>query len=312
MPHYAPAQGDDWLLAVVDDFALICRSSQTTPQQLWDVLGGPDPIQSTLDLLTSGGVRATPDFAMARWSRQAGASALLLVRGPAVISVDAAAGRREFDGLGVATWLETRVDDVRSMGIVAGAVGAEPSVPIFAGVAWAASVAMTIDDLDVVAVPARRAQSQPTLPVIVDVATPEAGAQQQPKLRASRRHAHPESTTGPAAADGFYLELPGGTREPLNQPILVGRSPSVSKVSSGQIPRLLTIAGEQDISRNQAQFTLDGDAVIVTDLHSRNGTSVTVPGETRRLLPQGEPTPVPVGTVVDLGGGALLVIGKED
>ncbi|WP_213815751.1 FHA domain-containing protein [Glaciihabitans sp. dw_435] len=106
----------------------------------------------------------------------------------------------------------------------------------------------------------------------------------------------------------LYLESASGTREPLTQPVLIGRAPSVSKVSSGQVPRLLTIAGNQDISRSHAQIALEGDTVVVTDLHSRNGTSIVLPGKSPQLLRQGEPTAILVGTVIDLGGGISFTL----
>ena len=50
--------------------------------------------------------------------------------------------------------------------------------------------------------------------------------------------------------------------------------------------------------------------MVVTDLHSRNGTHVVAPGKAPVKLRAGEPTPVLAGTVVDLGGGwTLQVVG---
>lgn len=134
------------------------------------------------------------------------------------------------------------------------------------------------------------------------------------KLRAGRkaRAASAAAAVTPPAGPNLYLELANGSREPLTQPILVGRAPSVSKVSGGQIPRLLTIAGpDQDISRNHAQFAVAGGTVVVTDLHSRNGTMVILPGRPPQQLRQGEPTSVIVGTIVDLGGGVTFTVCEE-
>lgn len=134
------------------------------------------------------------------------------------------------------------------------------------------------------------------------------------KLRAGRkaRAASAASAAAPPVGPNLYLELANGSREPLSQPILVGRAPSVSKVSGGQIPRLLTIAGpDQDISRNHAQFAVAGGTVVVTDLHSRNGTLVVLPGRPPQQLRQGEPTSVIVGTIVDLGGGVTFTVCEE-
>jgi hypothetical protein len=90
--------------------------------------------------------------------------------------------------------------------------------------------------------------------------------------------------------------------------VIVGRAPSVSKISGGQIPRLVTLTGNDDISRNHAQFAVEGGTVVVTDLHSRNGTTVILPGRPPQLLRAGEPTSVLVDTIVDLGGGLTLTV----
>lgn len=113
----------------------------------------------------------------------------------------------------------------------------------------------------------------------------------------------------PPAAPSLVLVLPNGTREPLDQAIVLGRSPSVSNVPAGQLPRLVTVSGgDQDISRSHVRFALEGGTVVVTDLHSRNGTTIVLPGGEKQKLRGGEPTPIIVGTAVDLGGGIELTI----
>jgi hypothetical protein len=129
-----------------------------------------------------------------------------------------------------------------------------------------------------------------------------------------RRRPRGEASGPPVApaAPAVYLVVSSGAREPLTQPILVGRSPSVSQVSGGLMPRLITVGGaDQDISRTHARFALEGDTVVVTDLHSRNGTIVVLPGKEPQKLRAGEPTSVIVGTVVDLGGGVTLTVDED-
>ena len=134
------------------------------------------------------------------------------------------------------------------------------------------------------------------------------------KLRAERKAKRASRSTGPAApaappAPTVVLTLPNGTRESLAQPVLVGRAPSVSQVSGGNIPRLVTVGtADQDISRTHARFVLEGGTVVVTDLHSRNGTMIVLPGKEPQKLRAGEPTAVIVGTVIDFGGGITLTV----
>jgi hypothetical protein len=121
------------------------------------------------------------------------------------------------------------------------------------------------------------------------------------------RQRRPRGKAAAPAAPSIAVVLPTGAREPLEGALVLGRSPSVSGVPGGQLPRLVTLSsGDQDISRSHVRIALEGGTVVVTDLHSRNGTTIVLPsGETQKLR-GGEPTPVIVGTVVDLGGGVEL------
>jgi hypothetical protein len=123
----------------------------------------------------------------------------------------------------------------------------------------------------------------------------------------SGRTRRPRGKAAAPAAPAIAVVLPNGTREVLEEALVLGRSPSVSGVPGGQLPRLVTLtSGDQDISRSHVRIALEGGTVVVTDLHSRNGTVIALPsGETQKLR-GGEPTPVMVGTVVDLGGGVEL------
>ena len=113
----------------------------------------------------------------------------------------------------------------------------------------------------------------------------------------------------PPPAPTVALVLASGARELLTQPILVGRAPSVSQVSGGQMPRLLTVGGtDQDISRTHVRFALEGGTVVVTDLHSRNGTTIAMPGKDPQQLRAGEPTSVITGTIIDLGSGVTFTV----
>lgn len=136
------------------------------------------------------------------------------------------------------------------------------------------------------------------------------------RLRAERaaRPADSRPATGvpmPPTMTRSSLRMPDGSIEPIGTEVLLGRSPSVSQVSGGRLPRLVTIgAGDPDISRNHLRVAVEGDTVVVTDLHSRNGTHVVAPGKPPVKLRAGEPTPVLAGTVVDLGGGwTIQVVG---
>jgi hypothetical protein len=93
----------------------------------------------------------------------------------------------------------------------------------------------------------------------------------------------------------------------LVQPLVVGRQPSVSRVASGGMPRLVSVTSPSgDISRNHLEVRLEGWHVMVRDLKATNGTVLERPGQPPRRLAQGEMTIVLDGDVADLGDGVSL------
>lgn len=122
------------------------------------------------------------------------------------------------------------------------------------------------------------------------------------RLRTERAAGASAPRSDASAAPRFVLELPDGGREPFEGAIVVGRAPSAVRVT-GAMPRLITLGdGDQDISRNHARFTLEGDTPVVTDLQSKNGTTIVLPGKSPQRLRGGESAAVLDGTVIDLGG----------
>lgn len=111
----------------------------------------------------------------------------------------------------------------------------------------------------------------------------------------------------------LQLERADGRREALTQPVLIGRSPSASGSASegGADVRFITIADDPDISRTHLRVAVEGDAVVVTDLGSKNGSIITLPGAAPRKLRASEPTVVLPGTLIDLGGGTTFTV-RED
>lgn len=107
----------------------------------------------------------------------------------------------------------------------------------------------------------------------------------------------------------LQLERADGSREPLNRTVLIGRSPAAS--GSGSEARLIAITDDPDISRTHLRVAVEGDAVVVTDLGSKNGSIITLPGGAPRKLRASEPTVVLPGTLIDLGGGTTFTV-RED
>ena len=106
------------------------------------------------------------------------------------------------------------------------------------------------------------------------------------------------------------LRAPDGSTVDLDRPVLIGRAPSDSGFENAQ-PHLLTVPSpSQDISRTHLLVAPEGGAIVVTDLHSTNGTTVVKPGPgiERVALPSGQPVSVEVGSVLELGDEVAILI----
>lgn len=134
------------------------------------------------------------------------------------------------------------------------------------------------------------------------------GATVMMTTRRGRLRPPPPPPPPAASSPRPVIVLPDGSHESLEDAIVVGRSPSVAGVPAGQLPRLVTVTSiDQDISRSHVRIALEGGTVVVTDLHSRNGTVVTGADGATHKLRAGEPTPVIAGASIDLGGVILRV-----
>jgi hypothetical protein len=112
-------------------------------------------------------------------------------------------------------------------------------------------------------------------------------------------HQEPRQLPRPALG---VLKLSTGDAVTLDRGVLMGRSPKVSDdVPPGDRPHLLRLPSpENDLSRNHVEVVLDGWLVLIRDLGSTNGTTVTLPGTSPvRLNPRDQQVLEP-GTEVSL------------
>ncbi len=104
------------------------------------------------------------------------------------------------------------------------------------------------------------------------------------------------------------LRISTGGSVPLDRGVLLGRAPRVDEDQpAGTRPHVLRVGGpDRDISRNHAEFLLEGWQVLVRDLGSTNGTTVTRPGQQPLRLRPHENQEIEPGTVVSLAGEVVL------
>ena len=113
---------------------------------------------------------------------------------------------------------------------------------------------------------------------------------------------------GQHGAPRIILRPTTGDPVEVDRTVLIGRSPTASRVAATDIPKLLTVPSpSHDISRTHLQVTVEGGVVRATDLNSTNGTALIRPEtSTQELLPAGEPVEIRPGCVLSLGDGVEL------
>ncbi len=109
------------------------------------------------------------------------------------------------------------------------------------------------------------------------------------------------------------LRTAGGQSVLLDRSVIIGRAPHAdADAASVDAPRLVTIVGRgPDVSRNHVRVDVESGGIVLTDLASRNGTAVTLPGRRTVRLRSGERARVSPGTVIDLGSGVRFTVGKR-
>lgn len=93
----------------------------------------------------------------------------------------------------------------------------------------------------------------------------------------------------------------------LDQSLVIGRQPSVSRVQGGGMPRLVQVPSPAgDISRSHVEVRLEGWHVMLCDLKATNGTVLVRPGQAPRRLAQNEVTILLDGDIAELGDDISL------
>lgn len=103
------------------------------------------------------------------------------------------------------------------------------------------------------------------------------------------------------------MRLSTGELIDLDQSLVVGRQPSVSRVQGSVMPKLVQVTSPGgDISRSHVEVRLEGWHVMLCDLKATNGTVLVREGQAPRRLAQGELAILLDGDIADLGDGVSL------
>ncbi|WP_438354536.1 FHA domain-containing protein [Microbacterium sp. CJ88] len=119
----------------------------------------------------------------------------------------------------------------------------------------------------------------------------------------------PPPLAPPRAPAPGRIRLSTGQEFALDRTVVIGRRPRSTRVSGTDLPHLVAVdSPEQDISRSHLELRVEGDAILATDLHTTNGTTLRRPGSEPVRLHPGEQTVVVAGDLLDLGDGIEVTI----
>lgn len=95
----------------------------------------------------------------------------------------------------------------------------------------------------------------------------------------------------------------------LDRPVVVGRRPAMPRITIGATPELVTVPSVSgQVSSSHVMVHAEGEAAVVDDLRSTNGTVVRPPGAAPFRMPAGASNVVLTGTVVEIGDGNVIEV----
>ena len=95
----------------------------------------------------------------------------------------------------------------------------------------------------------------------------------------------------------------------LDRPVIIGRRPALPRILRGPVPELVTVpSGSGQVSSSHLLVHAEGEAAVVDDLRSTNGTVVRPPGAAPFRMPAGASNVVLTGTVVEIGDGNVIEV----
>jgi hypothetical protein len=127
-------------------------------------------------------------------------------------------------------------------------------------------------------------------------------------LKSARRASAPAPRPDVAPVADHRFRMPDGAEYVLDTPVLIGRKPALPRIVAGAVRLLAVPSPRGEVSSTHIELRASGRAVVVTDLRSTNGTTVSVPGNAQRKLRQGDSMVVTPGSLIDIGDGNIVEI----
>ncbi|WP_353815501.1 FHA domain-containing protein [Agromyces sp. SYSU T00266] len=118
------------------------------------------------------------------------------------------------------------------------------------------------------------------------------------------------ASVAPAVERGqptLRYRVDGGEVGEVSNPVLIGRSPSAPRMTTGEVVLVRVHSPAGVVSATHLELRMEGGRLVAADLRSTNGTVVQTPAGRRRLR-SGESLVVTPGTSLQLGGDTIVEI----
>jgi hypothetical protein len=323
---YRARDGSDELVILAAACAVVTLPS-STPRRIYSrvlaQLGAPgvstETVVQSIPLL---GVDSVDSFSLVLIEpEEVGkpSSVTVVVRGEAAVDVHCPGGSARVFAEGLVPW---RLVTFRSVGAVvvgilpeipnAAASFAGPGLPLGTGAVRGRRGVWHIDRELSIAEPIARAIDRAPVDLSAFEATrivlPAEVAVSPPAYRSDPEFRGFLPGTG-QPGKRFQIRLGDGDPIELAQPIVVGRNPRPPRLPTGQARTMLRVeSGSSRVSGSHIEIARVGDSVVVTDLASTNGTTVTLPDGSQIKLRQGDSLVTPVRSMIDVGDGNVIEV----
>ncbi|WP_166997790.1 FHA domain-containing protein [Paramicrobacterium fandaimingii] len=311
--RYSPSASPGSLV-IATDRTLIALDAAADPRlvdQLWERVSNGADFESLVGFMPAESAGRPLSFVLIGDIAESadGASFMALVNGQTGFDVAVAGAPQHIAPSGSSPWLRTRLQQVTHVAIGAKAGAAAPQLPLGAGVVAASRVDVSIGAAPQPTASAAAPGNATSSSVLLDAhgdahdgqtvaRVPGAVMLTGPVRLANVPHTRPTKM--------FGYRVNGGQAFGLDLPHRFGRSP---RVASGGDARLVPLLSPtKTVSATHLDVRQIGDAVVVSDLGSTNGTSVIEPGTQWRRMAPGESVAVAAGTFIDLGDGNVIEV----
>ena len=337
----APGEEAEWSFVVGRAFlAALPAATPTAVVAALDALSGEQTVEAEalVALLPLRGDRAVASFAVIVQrdpTDEDGVPVSVIVRGEIAVDVFSVGGSRRFVAGDIRPWL---LADFRAVtGLVIGGPGRavvpagllDSGRPFLGGTVSASRLFWTlVDQPESMEATIIRAPRPPAVDADTVLRVPRVQEDTvilpPPGSRGRRPGTVPADVAAPAGQAGqeregvrpgapdralYGLRLPDGTELRLDTACRLGRHPRPARVAEVPPPRLLEMASPTSaVSGTHLDIRQVGDAVVVTDLGSTNGTVVTLPRRRPQRLASGQSLAVLPGTRLDIGDGNIIEI----